>query len=114
MPSPFFDLAGLAETAAHDEIAFAQTADQLGQDRRIVAQVGVNHPEIGPVRQCETLHHRRSQPQLAGSMHHLQGVLCLQFFSHLPGAVGRVIIDDDQFQIDIRFGRNDLENLLGQ
>ena len=88
--------------------------NQLGQNRRIVAQIRVNHAQTVAVRLPETFHNRAAQPEFAGPVYHLDGIPVSKLLRFLAGTVRRIIVNDDQFNVDLRKLSDGRKNLFRQ
>jgi hypothetical protein len=94
----------LFESAAHvaagdDEVGVrvAQGAHQPRQQVRRMTEVGVHNRDQAAVCHVYPRHHRRPEPLLAGAVDDANRPPSRDRVGMLPGPVGRVVVDDDDF-----------------
>ena len=69
-----------------------------------VAQIGIDYADDRRTRGGKAFDHRRAESQLAGAMQHRDSMPQRQLVGQRPGAVRRVVVDDDDLAVDARGG----------
>ncbi len=89
-------------TAADDDVGRLAVHDveHPWQQRRRVAQVGVDDADDGGFRRLEALDDGGAEPELAAAVNHLHSMAPRQFIGERAGAVRRIVVDDDQLGVE--------------
>ena len=69
---------------------------QLGR----MAEVGIDHADDRRAGRCEALDHRGAETELAGAVHDGDAIASREVVGERAGAIGRVVVDDDQLAVD--------------
>ena len=65
-----------------------------------MAEIGVDDPDDRRPRRLEPFDDRRPEPELAAAMNHLDPVPRRELVSQRPGAVRRIVVDDDELAVE--------------
>jgi hypothetical protein len=101
--------------ACDDEVGIrrGKRSEHARNERGRVAEVRVHHTDDAGRRHLKTSHDRGTQPQLPGTMNDAHPMDPGKVVRDVPGAIRRVVVDDDELELDT-VSRARGENFLHQ